>query len=754
MRVYNMSCILNKCLHGERGGRGQGEKVLKSLLNAIKERTEPESHASLDMMDSNQRSVFFVGAGASIESGLPNFRQFSEHMLLNLLSLDHGVTNADISMFVSELRPEVLLQSLHEVFGDKIFEFYDWFDGAQPSTNHYILARVLREGGMVLTTNVDVLIEAAYEEMYGEKDFDLLVTKDHFEEFSVQDNPSKGALIKFHGTVDLTKTGLAKYDTVRFLLDQVGEGMGSGMHQVLREICETYDVVYLGYSGCDNFSVQPVLCHTKSDQTILWMWFEWKEKMDLENSREIYQNDMNEVGNLVSQGKSFNEINRGMETLSTCEILSERQNALRLRGKVSEIMHACALPDEGIDVEGVDSNGPIPEWTKSISAVDRLRCAARLYSKANSTDEGIKYLEKADSLASKKNDKFLKAKMQSELGNEYAKASTSEYYKKALICYDKALKLFDALGNNYKVMDTKLDTVNVLRRTRRFNDAENLLEEIDTDDDSDPSILKLRIRKGLMKGLILGMGRRDKESRDAAVLILEEVANLEAGFVGLQAAVLNASGLIKYQMAGNSVEILQSGAKDLEAAFRLNIYVGDARSCFQQMRNIGLIHAKLSRLLDAPELLEQAIEEFKRGEKFLFRLSRNRIMGELLEIRFRLGESLAAAERVDEARPILSNVREERVKLDDWHNEARTLELLVKCAVDDEAELLTRVRQIQDIYEDAVTNKAKRERFTKVPITAANGKQILQTASNLVMKVEPELSTELQKLSNKLFPDK
>ena len=355
-------------------------------------------------------------------------------------------------------------------------------------------------------------------------------------------------------------------------------------------------------------------------------------------------------------------------------------------------------------------------------------------------------------LAAQKSDKFLKAKILSELGNEYAKASTSETYKKALLCYEKVLVFFYALGNYVGVMETKLDKINVFRRTRRFDEADKLLKELDMsdeDDESDQRILKIRIRKGLMQGLILGMGRRDKESRDAAL-----PANLDAGFVGLQAAVLNASGLIKYQMAGESFEILKSGAKDLEAAFRLNIYIGDARSCFQQMRNIGLIHAKLSRLLNAPELLEQAIEEFRRGEKFLFRLSKNRIMGELLEIRFRLGESLVAAERFVEAKPILAAVRDERVKLDDWHNEARTLELLLKCATNDPAELVKRTHQIKAIYEDAVTNETKQARFVKVPITSANGRQILQTASDLVRFEDLDLSIELQKLSNKLFAEK
>jgi hypothetical protein len=116
-----------------------------------------------------------------------------------------------------------------------------------------------------------------------------------------------------------------------------------------------------------------------------------------------------------------------------------------------------------------------------------------------------------------------------------------------------------------------------------------------------------------------------------------------------------------------------------------------------------------------------------------------------------LGESLVAAGRFSEAEPILSKVCNERVKLGDWHNEARTLELLLKCVSNDPDELLKRTLQIKDIYEDAVTNETKRNRFLRVPITASNGKQILRTASELIGGEDASLSMELQKLSNQLF---
>ncbi|GFH54414.1 hypothetical protein CTEN210_10890 [Chaetoceros tenuissimus] len=750
-----MSCI---CFTPKVSANTKSSTVMTSLVQAIQ--NQVEDNASLQKLKSMdcKRCVFFVGAGASVDSGLPNFREFSGHMLKQLLSKYNDLTEEDVSTFVSELRPEVLLQTLHEVYGDKIFAFYDWFDGAEPSTNHYVLARVLKEGGLVLTTNVDFLIEKAYENLFGSNDFSLLTTKDDFESFSLDDDGGKGVLIKFHGSIDPSKTGTKKYETVRFLLDQVGQGISTGMHDVLEDVCNKYDMVYLGYSGCDNFSVQPVLCNVDTKKTTLWLWYEWREKLMLEDSVSTFEEEVFHVGDKVAGGQSFTDIERGMETLSTCEILSRRAKAIRVRGNVSNIMTATSDPNDDIEVEGLSKVGPIPTWVSGISPIDCLRCAARLYSKSGSIEQGIKCLEEALKLSASKSDVFVKAQISQELGNEYAKAGTKAKYTKALSCYEVALGIYDQMHNFIKKFEVQLDKVNVLRRSQQYTHAlEQLhLMEMSPDynnEDFAEALEKIKIRTLLMEALTLGMGLKDIESREKALELLVDAEKLadDGGFVGLQAAILNANGLIKYQMAGKSVELLESGAVDLEKAFRLNIYIGDARSCFQQMRNLGLIHSKLSMLKEEPELLEKAIEEYRKGEKFLFRLSKSSIMGELLEIRFRLGESLVAAERYIEAGEILDEVREKRKELEDWHNEARTLELLLKCSVTDTEKLIQYTHDVKAIYEDAIDNKNKKERFKKQPITATNGKQILTTAVNLVKDVDSALSMEIEKLLVKLF---
>ena len=74
------------------------QKVVQSIQNELEDVNDVHKLQSFR----GNRSVFFVGAGASVESSLPNFKQFSEHLLTQTLPNDTDVE--DIEMFASELR--------------------------------------------------------------------------------------------------------------------------------------------------------------------------------------------------------------------------------------------------------------------------------------------------------------------------------------------------------------------------------------------------------------------------------------------------------------------------------------------------------------------------------------------------------------------------------------------------------------------------------------------------------------------------
>ena len=69
----------------------------------------------------------------------------------------------------------------------------------------------------------------------------------------------------------------------------------------------------------------------------------------------------------------------------------------------------------------------------------------------------------------------LKGVIQKELGNLYAHAESSASYEKALQCLESAKTTFHDWGDFENLLDTQLDTADVLRQMRHFDEAEQLL---------------------------------------------------------------------------------------------------------------------------------------------------------------------------------------------------------------------------------------------------------------------------------------
>ena len=63
--------------------------------------------------------------------------------------------NIDQLLFL--LRPEVLLQTLSNTFGEKMSEFSEWLVGETPNPTHKFLARALKNGHMVNSLTFEVI---------------------------------------------------------------------------------------------------------------------------------------------------------------------------------------------------------------------------------------------------------------------------------------------------------------------------------------------------------------------------------------------------------------------------------------------------------------------------------------------------------------------------------------------------------------------------------------------------------------------
>ena len=365
--------------------------------------------------------VFLAGAGVSVDSGLPNFRTFSEHVIRCATgwfqkdghsSRVSVISEAEVCRVAAQLRPEVLLQTLSEEFGDDLFEFYEWLVGAVPNHNHEFLARAMRAGHYVFTTNVDCLIESAYHDLCDE-DPRVCVDPDQFATFVSSDScdgqqlSKPGWLLKLHGSLNLRSTDKQqRYGSIQFALNQVGQGLIAEKAEALRRCFTSTDSCFVGYSGCDHFSVQPILRNTPSRGSVYWLWFD-KAEPRWETAAEAFSR-MQEVREEIARGASYADIDkdgrRGWEKLSVGEILcgpNRGDTSLRV-GNTSDLLWQTVREIRAADVPRGNLSTrqpPVPDWLAETLPVRHHLAAARLLRRAGELNAAEQYCRKALAIA-------------------------------------------------------------------------------------------------------------------------------------------------------------------------------------------------------------------------------------------------------------------------------------------------------------------------------------------------------------------
>lgn len=231
----------------------------------------------------SEKIVFFVGAGISVDSGVPGFGKLNERVIQSignrkLKEEDWKLLREDI-----RLRPEVVLQIGVEELNSNILKSLDMVWNYNPNYNHIFLAEVLRKGNWVFTTNFDNLIEKACQKRgidfgrcYEESQFEQFIKRNRLDEKPDPGHIEGGYLFKLHGTIEEEKEGLERFKTIQVALNQVGQGLSEAKEKVLRYFLENYDFCFMGYSCQDDFSVYPVLLNTESKKKVFW--FDYTEE--------------------------------------------------------------------------------------------------------------------------------------------------------------------------------------------------------------------------------------------------------------------------------------------------------------------------------------------------------------------------------------------------------------------------------------------------------------------------------------------
>ena len=686
----------------------QGLEIKNQLTNCFEELTsfqgDPVGWLKKAIVAPEKKMVFFVGAGISVGSGLPNFFKFSSDFIGSICP--SNLKKRDIDEICQRLRPEVLLQIVQQIHKDHALDFYSSLESKLPNANHFFLALALKAGHCIFTTNVDTLIEQACKEL--EIPCNPIVHENEYDHFLEEQSKSdsgmdfKSQLFKLHGSIESDKVGLKKYESIRFILDRVGLGLTESQEKIFSACLQDYDFIFLGYSGNDHFSVLPILLKVDSDQKIYWFKFEPdKTKLDFNRGIGYFRNRKEDLLNTALEGTTPKV---KWEEISILEVLSKREESILVRGDSSHIVKQSLeqfiqlSDDPEIQKfnaylqtlhgrQGTKKESIEPAWVKTVTGFERHLLAAMLLIRMRDlSDRTENQLNQAENYA---NDGREQAEVDRLRISTFSITRRLGNIKSGRENLHMAINRFKELGDFISEVEAHLELANLMRIDRDFESAKETLDKAESLLIENRSNFQGQNRSydwpRLMaqlfhhRGLIYGLGQKGTiVDKLKGINYCDEAYNFayQAGDVSRRAAALNARGLIIYQLAERSGGLLREAESSLDNAFALYTRIGDPRASFQPLRNRLLIQRLRilgSKLHARNYWLNEAQKDCGRARNYLnlMRISRGEPGADMIEVDYRQAQLFGLNGNNDEARRLFQEVLAYWKGKKDLHQQAR-----------------------------------------------------------------------------------
>ena len=246
-----------------------------------------------DEINSNKPVIFLVGAGISYSSPT-NLSLFPQDNCLKQLS---SLKYFDRNMILEKIRPELFFQILLKHMGERDgllpLKVLDTAtaraDGysVEPNVIHYLLAALIQQGNIVISTNFDGLIEDAYKILYNTTidSTHCLIKNYYFEKFTKDITGNKtetmdyheGYLIKLHGSF-CDPNGEDTSESIVTLLSQHQSESVTPKIKLL-EALHNHTWVVMGHSLRDEYDLYKVLSKPEScPKKIYWIKHTSSEK--------------------------------------------------------------------------------------------------------------------------------------------------------------------------------------------------------------------------------------------------------------------------------------------------------------------------------------------------------------------------------------------------------------------------------------------------------------------------------------------
>ena len=709
----------------------------------------------------DRRTIFFVGAGISIPSGLPNFSSLSRKAITKIGG--DLILPEEYEIICTTLRPEVIFKIMVEEFNEESLSFLEMFEGYKPEDNHFFLADKLKQGHCVITTNGDHLIEDActaekvpFSVIYNNNDY-LQFNENILKKIDDPFDIPGGFLFKLHGNLEPEKKGTARYSSFLVTVNNVGKRFDVNKTAVLKHFLEHFNLIFMGYSCLDDFSIFPIMVHTEGEGKVYWFKF----KKGLLNER------------ITDREKLIQTEYQDNETKNVNRFLSSRKSFERITGDSSQFIKEMVKPPitSGKSEKSSVSEGPkLPDFSKfcdSVDPISKLIFLGRLWEESPhiySKDNSIKLFEQAESSVVRGDPKLGIVKLY--LGRVYDKKVGKTAEKKVIEYYSSAFEIFKGDHNFLKAYESKLATANFKRRAMEdFTGAREILEEplikeyiakIENADNEETSSFYSRYLN------ILGLTymRSGKEFWpkceplfEKSVAIKERIGDIDGA-----AESLNAWGLFLQSHYGNDLSKLNSAIEKFNEAIDRRKALANNRGLYQNYRNLGLCYSNKLKYVNDDEkedIFKLAEKCFIEGSDTLLKLVDNPPLEDKLEFDFRLSELYTNnAKNIGKAIQLLSQIQIIRKQKGDWHNLARTKNLLFICynLSNNFDGSSMEGKEIIDIYKDVTSSDVKIAVLKKDVKKLDNAVEILDNIvrsrflTNEVKKIAENLKNELKTL--------
>ena len=537
-----------------------------------------------------KNTAFFVGAGISKNSGLPDFYNFNKEIL-------QLTTGSDDKQIIDTLRPEVMLQAMKDELGEQSISCLEIFRNglSKPNLNHKTLADVLANGGMVITTNWDDLIEMAclekgikYQVIHTEEQYGKIMSGRG--ENMINHNPDCVQIFKIHGDIGRHDNNDSNFDfdSIQMTLNDVGGGLSKSKKKFLDYVHANHAMCFIGYSAMDDFDILPSIRINNTDRQIFWI------KHEDENSGNVLLKEQ-----IEEQNRSLDIHHpKYYKTKNVNDILLTSDNPEKIKADTCKFMK-CLFASSEECPEEENSDNPVvfnnfQSFANSLEKPKKDFLLANLYEKIAKAETAMNILE---NILKQSEEKEELSEAYYRLAGILNKFHGKETGPKIIQYYDKAIEY---TTSDNKKAEFLISKANYLRREEaRYDDAEKCLNE------AKPLISDKRIHVIFLniKGLLY-LGRKKPEIAEKH--FQESYLKRDGNVPGL-AESSNALGLaLMYQ------DKLESSRTWFDIALDLNLRTANYRGAGQQCLNLIRWHAKSIEQADDMQETERLFSEANR----------------------------------------------------------------------------------------------------------------------------------------------